>query len=285
MERRVGLDSFKQIPKLSRMSIEGEGTWTVCEKYEIRGDEVVAAWSRPQVIKREGTWRSYQPIKEAPELFLRFAALHKAADFERAVLDWTHKFGVLGGDGADSFRSFETTPVKTYWHHSVQAWILLRMYEAWWSEDAGILRDLVAEYQDEPTGRHFTSYLVKRDLDSLRSTDDAVDLCVWRVSEIMERLCHMQVVPFSEKKGEVLRVTQLQSYWHFTNLIGAMYTQFYRLMTTSESLSHCEQCGLPMSLGRPRPGDRKRRTDKRFCNDACRQAHHRSKERSADGPS
>src|SRR5918992_1652034 len=127
MGRRVGLDSFKLISKLSRMSIEGEGAWTVCEKYEIRGDEVVAVWPRPQNISREGKWRSYKPIDEAPELFLRFAALHKATDFERAVLDWTHKFGVLGGDGADSFRSVETTPVKTYWQHSMQAWILLRM--------------------------------------------------------------------------------------------------------------------------------------------------------------
>jgi hypothetical protein len=59
--------------------------------------------------------------------------------------------------------------------------------------------------------------------------------------------------------------------------VGAMYLQMYWLLESGGDVTRCEHCGLTISLSRPQPEGRKRRSDKRFCDDACRQAHHRSK--------
>jgi len=66
--------------------------------------------------------------------------------------------------------------------------------------------------------------------------------------------------------------------WPLDNLLGAMYLRMYWLMTSAEELKRCEHCGLLNPLARPHPEGRKRR-DKKICDDACRQAHHRSKKR------
>lgn len=63
----------------------------------------------------------------------------------------------------------------------------------------------------------------------------------------------------------------------FKSLLGAMYLQMYWLMESGSELARCEHCGLLLSLARPTPEGRKRRSDRRFCGDACRQAQHRAK--------
>ena len=75
-------------------------------------------------------------------------------------------------------------------------------------------------------------------------------------------------------------VSGVASRWNFKSLLGAMYLQMYWLMAAGSDLTRCEHCGLLISLARPRPEGRKRRRDKRFCDDACRQARHRSKKKS-----
>jgi hypothetical protein len=68
--------------------------------------------------------------------------------------------------------------------------------------------------------------------------------------------------------------------WNFESLLGAMYLQMYWLMASGSEIARCEYCGLLLSLARPNPEGRKRRSDRRFCGDACRQAHHRAKKKS-----
>jgi hypothetical protein len=70
---------------------------------------------------------------------------------------------------------------------------------------------------------------------------------------------------------------EVKSHWNFYNLLGAMYLQVYWLMAFGENVARCQYCSQIISLARPHPEGRKRRSDKRFCDDACRQAHHRSK--------
>ena len=53
-------------------------------------------------------------------------------------------------------------------------------------------------------------------------------------------------------------------------------------MNSSGTVARCEFRGRIMSLSRPNPGRRKLRNDRRFCNDACRQAHHRSRKKHQD---
>jgi hypothetical protein len=61
------------------------------------------------------------------------------------------------------------------------------------------------------------------------------------------------------------------------NLLGAMYLQFYWLVTSAAELSRCKQCGRIISHAASPPGMseyRKPRKDKEFCSRQCRQNHH-----------
>jgi hypothetical protein len=73
----------------------------------------------------------------------------------------------------------------------------------------------------------------------------------------------------------------IESAWRFESLIGVAYLQMYWLMTSGGNITRCEYCGQLLSLAKTQPDGRKRRRDKRFCDDTCRQGHHRSKKRPA----
>jgi hypothetical protein len=110
--------------------------------------------------------------------------------------------------------------------------------------------------------------------------------CAQEAAEtIVHKYCrqHIAVSLDSDVRPSVSHETDIV--WTFDNLLGAMYLQMYWLMTSSASTARCEHCSQIISLGRPHPEGRKHRSDRRFCDDACRQAHHRSKKRSADSPS
>ncbi len=65
--------------------------------------------------------------------------------------------------------------------------------------------------------------------------------------------------------------------WVPSNLLGAMYLQFYWLMTSAGDLSRCKQCKNIISHAPPIASDgqiRKPRTDKEFCDSRCRQNYH-----------
>ena len=110
----------------------------------------------------------------------------------------------------------------------------------------------------------------------------ALHCAVYEVDEMVQRLCYIKLI---EGQKELLEVhhdpSRVRAGWGFKNLLGAMYLQMYWLMAAGGTLRRCEHCGRIISLSRPRPESRKRRQDKRFCDDACRQAHHRSKKRAS----
>jgi hypothetical protein len=78
--------------------------------------------------------------------------------------------------------------------------------------------------------------------------------------------------------------TNVRAWWVYENLLGAMYLQMHWLMTSGGELTRCENCGRIIALSRPYPEGRKRRRDKRFCDDACRQASHRAKKKDLPSP-
>jgi hypothetical protein len=106
----------------------------------------------------------------------------------------------------------------------------------------------------------------------------ALEAAVSRAKHVSGELCTAQI-DFSYDDASEVAPSCIRTYWAFDNLIVAMYLQMYHLMTAGSDLIRCEHCGLLISLARPRPEGRKRRRDKRFCDDTCRQAHHRSKKR------
>ena len=100
------------------------------------------------------------------------------------------------------------------------------------------------------------------------------------VNKVVQKRCY--IFPhFTKEFPSPKTVTAgIRSSWGFDNLLGAAYLQMWWLMTSGGDVTRCENCRRIMSLARTHPNGRKRRRDKRFCSDSCRQAHHRSKKRS-----
>lgn len=99
------------------------------------------------------------------------------------------------------------------------------------------------------------------------------------VDHTVRTLCHLGT-SLKVKNPLFEHPPALESRWIFDNLLGAAYLQMHWLMTSGDNLARCEHCGRVLSFARPHPEGRKRRRDKRFCDDACRQARHRSKKKS-----
>src|SRR5215208_445885 len=69
--------------------------------------------------------------------------------------------------------------------------------------------------------------------------------------------------------------SDLKQHWRFDNLVGAMYLQMWWLMVSRADIVRCQNpmCGKIISLAPPQEGARKPRSDKKFCDDACRQQY------------
>jgi hypothetical protein len=76
-------------------------------------------------------------------------------------------------------------------------------------------------------------------------------------------------------KGAPLAPHRFGASWGFRNLIGAMYLQFYWLITSRADIKRCKNCGRIISLAPPILEDgskgRKPRSDKKFCDKWCLQ--------------
>jgi hypothetical protein len=103
MQRRVTPEALKLTSELTQQ--QGMESWWVCDEYRRRGQEIVARYSPPWINapdsppwtgEEELHWRSYAPLKETPDLFLKLARLHQESEFEEATLAFSHRYGVLG---------------------------------------------------------------------------------------------------------------------------------------------------------------------------------------------
>ncbi len=282
MRRRVAPEHFQRAAEL--MKSPRTGIWWVCNEYEYRGGDIVAKLPL-HVPSGEGwrlsdrtMWRGYSPLEETPDLFLKFARLHKAPDFMAAAIDWSVRYGVPGGDSSGRLsRSREDImPLAWFSEEAKRAWVILTMYEAALNSDPRPIRFLLSEYRNET--------LELWPLEILREDDDegCLELALLGSMHIVDyttrRLCFPSLSIRPE--GHYLDPTQVETTWLFTNLLGALYLQMYWLMASGGYLARCENCGQAISLARTYPEGRKRRRDTRFCSDACRQANHRSKKRS-----
>jgi hypothetical protein len=104
-------------------------------------------------------------------------------------------------------------------------------------------------------------------------------LCaVQTVEEVVHELC-WQRIRFSLESDKGPDLSTVHTAWTFENLLGAMYLQMWWLIASAGDITRCDFCGRIVSLARSHPEGRKRRRHKRFCDDACRQAHHRSRKK------
>jgi hypothetical protein len=282
MQRKIGADDFRGAKELMLQLVQqgnlGLDLWWVCDEYELRGDKIVARFD----VRYEEKWTSYDPLVDTPDLFLKFARLYQAPNFGEAARRFSQAYGLLHE------RRQRQQDLSSFYRRAKQAWNILRLYEAVLNENARAVELLVSQDLDEGNRRRDPM----EDYKALGFTElpeeaawlhFAVLETTFSVGEVVRQLCYpalrFEELTFPQDFSKIRRTIG------FENLLGAMYLQMYWLMTSGGDLARCEYCGRVISLSRPHPEGRKRRRDKRFCDDACRQAHHRSKKRSADVPS
>jgi hypothetical protein len=299
---RLSRDDFDKTSELMGGG-SASRTWSVCEQYELKTlpdasrespDAYLAVpkhrWEPPHFDK----WRIYEPLEDTPDLFLKFARLHRADDENEAMLTWVRSYGTLG-HGKPLWVPGAPQDAKGFREAVGKAAGVLALYEAVLNGDGAAARSAILyeypyvgvewglynELPEKPSQKD-RAWWITRISDSVDEIyggnylSYALETAAGEVQHMVGALCS----PALTVEEDVLDISGVRASWNFKSLLGAMYLQMYWLMTAGSDLTRCEHCGLLISLARPRPEGRKRRRDKRFCDDACRQAHHRNKKRS-----
>ncbi len=291
MKRRVAADDLRRVSELmGRQDVAGE--WAVCDRYEVHNEEIFAR--RPaRDVANNRRWRIYRPLEDHPDLFLKLAEMHEEPNFTGAALAFSRRYGVLGGSsdrpgGADYEASIGRTSLSSWRAEAERAWVIIQLYEASLNFDGeavgrlhvehggGVLRDS----SFDPFGEGGRS-----DVDLAGAQVGFVNSALM-VERTKNLLCR-EMYQFGSDVDDDFDVEDLSTshfkariVWTFDNLLGAMYLQMFRFIGSDGALGSCEYCGRTFFLARTHPEVRKPRRDKRFCDDACRQAQHRDKKRS-----
>jgi hypothetical protein len=264
------------------------GQWLVCDEgYEISGDEIVAAL---EYTDWSDEWSAYFPLKDVPDLFLKFSKLYEQSDFEQAALAFANNYGLpTGKDGVQGEHGLRLQrprmKVSQFGDEARRAWGVLALYESVLNGDTQRVKDIFLELRDDKVFSLWNEFFSFEGVDE--SDHILLQIGLMGAAQTVEKAVHeicRHRIRFDVKSDTSPDLTTVHTAWGFDNLMGAMYLQMWWLIASAGDITRCEFCGRLVSLARSRPEGRKRRRDKRFCDDACRQAHHRSKKRSADGP-
>ena len=302
MWHRLGRDDFREAGELAGGSSGGR-VWKVCEEYELRrvaeaptGDAPACLLvpTHPNEPASFDRWRSYEPLEDTPDLFLRFAKLYRADDPIEAMVGWVHRYGSLG-HGRPPWQPGAPQDARQFREAVGQAAGVLALYEAVLNGDGAKAKAVILEEfpfvgfwwdaynasPDKPAhmDREFVADQISESVEEIFDGDYLWYALVTAADEV-ERMVSSNCSPALRVEEGARDPSGVAAQWNFKSLLGAMYLQMYWLMAAGSDLTRCEYCGFPLSLARPNPEGRKRRSDKRFCDDACRQAHHRSKKKS-----
>jgi hypothetical protein len=274
MQRKMSAEDFEQAGSLLGNS-ERRGLCLVAES----GHEMIDGVIRRPLVPN-GTpvsFTIYHPLRDTPDLFLKFAKIHVSRNQEDAALDWTNRFGLLGGDSEGRFQDLSSVPVSLFLDEAKKAWVVLSLFEATCNKDVPTIKKIVWNLDYRNVVEGFVDKLQEDSPDEefLRT---GLHIAWFNVENTMQLLCR-PAMQLEGASGDLADPMTLRRIWEFDNLLGAMYLQMYWLMTSAGELKRCEHCGRIVSLSRPHPEGRKRRSDKRFCDDACRLANHRSKKK------
>ncbi len=283
MWRRLEPTDFEEAYELASSYAE-QGMWLVCDEgYEVSGDEIVAALEYTDLSDE---WFAYSPLVDVPDLFLKFGKLYEQADFEQAALDFSNDYGLPAGkDGVQGEnglrRQRPRMKISQFREEARRAWGILTLYESVLNSDAPAVKDLFLELRDDKVFSLWDKFFRFEQVEDRNQLLLSIGLlcAVQTVEEAVHEVCRHRIV-FSEESDKSPDLSTVHMTWDFDNLLGAMYLQMWWLMASAGHITRCDFCGRIVSLARSHPEGRKRRRDKRFCDDACRQAHHRSKNKS-----
>jgi hypothetical protein len=287
--------------------------WPVFERFGVVHDENLedvivyaplrlSVWEKGEIYpvgdlpQDKGLRRTYAPLREAPDLFLSFAALTRKLPLSRdgalkAMVDWITIYGVLGLEGvicpdevprgAANNRSRRES-LKGFWHAAWEALRCLELYEV-----------------AKPTGSNESSNVVDPQAEAILRKYRASGTTL-RAKKEWARIVAADTVGNYVSKETILdfyRTTKqisrgLNGYeghetiafgqgLGFRSLLGAMYLQMMNYMSKGGGGRPCKRpgCYYPVSfesagdLGPKRGSRRKHQThsNKVFCSPACRQ--------------
>lgn len=317
MWRRLNREDFAQSNLLlPDRELHRPFYWQVYEDYEIlpstdnnQGPPYIQAAShgksrRPEAIKL------YEPLTDTPYLFLEFARIPDDKDPSSALIDWFHKYGLLGFTPRNPHYSESLPPedetisrvipeiryddtggrydhFELIWSIVFEANESLNLYEAALSRDEDKLKNVLFPEEDQEYAQDRQQTLERR---ARISGADWIDLLVGSALNQTMEYVRGNIYAFTYPEITYpqhklvwnlnnmppLRVDQLTRSWGARNLIGAMSLQFYWLITSDSDLSHCKYCGRIITYAPPFPESarRKPRKDKEFCDSRCRQNYH-----------
>jgi hypothetical protein len=252
--------------------------------------KVGRAYSTEDLLQDQGSEQFYAPLREVPDLFLRFADLARkgslsADDALQVMLEWATTYGVLG---VESLRHWEA-PRSDYPRNRRESLASFtgavreaarcrELYEAATAPDDGTAEIMLEKYQASGNTlreRREWAFIVSGDIVGERLMADCYPL-LYRVVE-------------NEKAGKAhfwfdKRTVGFEQGWGFHSLLGAMYLQMALYMKEGGEGPRCKRpdCYRLVTFDPPRAaggqgpnsGSRsKHRThsNKVFCSGTCRQ--------------
>ena len=297
MWQRLGKDDFNKTSELMGGS-RGSRIWSVCEEYELRrlpaapkGDSssYVLVPKYPYDPSYSDKWRTYSPLEDKLDLFLRFARLHEKDDPLEAMVDWVHSYGVLGQDGETPRSSGAPQSVKDFNEAVGQAAGVLALYEAVLNSDGERAKSAILEEypyvglwwrvynfvpnKDAHMTRKWNAEQISESVDEIYG-GDYLWYALATAADDVQSMASSYCYPALSVEEGARDPSGVTAEWNFKSLLGAMYLQMYWLMAAGGNVTRCRYCGRIISLASPAPDARKTRQDKKFCDDACRQRHH-----------
>jgi hypothetical protein len=285
--------------------------WEVFDGYEIHEPDD----GSPYLQATGSVRKTYRPLADTPHLFLEFARLADKPVNRGVLESWLNEYGLLGmhyNDGRPYVPVYypePATPPLMYFTEGgpgetagyfglsvMEAGRVLSLYEAAVNHNTDALMRLLSDLEVKRCmERALYSSLAqttgggrKVDVDQDQMlTETLMDkalMKVWHVVQdklsnftyptINHELPSTSALPYFHK-GEALAPHRLGASWGFRNLIGAMYLQFYWLITSRAEIKRCKYCDRIISLAPPTTSDgkkgRKPRSDKKYCNKSCQQ--------------
>jgi hypothetical protein len=304
MRRRLGKDDLASSnPFLREKDSHTPLLWRVYENYEIVDQEDGLPYLRASGQDGHAAPRSvrvYNPLVDTPRLFLDFARIVERKNPEQALSQWIAQYGLLGLAHNDSRVVVEERPqvvippgwyddrggpgetLDAVWYEVYTTHETLTLYEAALNRDTDNLELLLFPSEEDPgwveRRRYYAQEQMRRSGASW--TDALISMALAQVWEYVMALDVFAYPTISTvdnlHERPLLTVDRLTASWGVRNLLGAMYLQFYWLITSAGALSHCRFCEGILSYAPPIPGtgERKPRKDKEFCDSRCRQNYH-----------
>jgi hypothetical protein len=236
-------------------------------------------------------WKTYKPLEENPDLFLRFARLSRKPGSPQRALDWCEQYGVLGLAGDyhwgwtgenNAHQAYES--LGAFDAEVERAAGVLSLYEAALNRDEEAAEyytfekysQISAEVYGANLGRGWDQSLVRETVETWAKGDCLV-YALEATTFVVESTVRQSCYPTLRSEGN-RHPSDVIGSWGFKNLRGAMYLQMYWLMAAGGNVARCKWCGGVIPLSSNSPGEtksrRKPRQDKKFCDHVCRQRHH-----------